>query len=367
MAASSTSVEVRVKRTTEVKPYQTMRGHTRSVYGVVHLHDGRHIITCSDDGSLRLWERESGAQMGNDWRDVEDEKGVCIIALSPNGETIASGSSHGMVKLWNIEMRKVIAKWTGHTKVVSSVCWSRDGKCVVTGSYDGTARVWDVESGETVLGPITTGHQRIDAVAYSPDASNFATGGYHEGAVKIWDAGTGELLSTLKQDSWVWSLVWTSDQNKLLTGNDNGSITIFTTATWQQIAMLENHTDAVFALSLFQNDRLLASASYDNTARLWNLDTNLPVGPPLQHQDFVYRTAFSADGKFLATACDDRNAYVWDVHTILQEAGLEELLSVPNASSHSVYFLVLLICLSQVATGKSLLDVSDMTSTFYWL
>jgi len=363
MAASSTPAEVPVKKTTEVKPYQTMRGHTEVVFGVAHLPDERRIITCSNDGSLRLWERESGAQIGNDWRDDEDDEGVCIIALSPNGETVASGSRGGMVKLWNIETRKVIAKWTGHTKEVWSLCWSRDGGRVVSGSLDGTARMWDVESGETILGPIKTGNENILGVALSPDASNFATGEYNENAIKIWDARTGEQLSTLKQDSAVWTLVWTSDQKKLLAGDDNGSITVFDTATWQQIAILEDHTDRVYALSLFQNDRLLASASYDHTARLWNLDTNLPIGRPLQHQGIVYHTAFSADGRFLATACSDANAYVWDVHTILQEAGLEDLLSVPNASSHNVYFSVLLICLSQVTTRKSILDVSDM-STF---
>jgi len=333
MAASSTPAKMPVNKMTEVKPYQTMRGHTWSVLGVAHLPDGQRIITCSEDGSLRLWERESGAQIGNDWRDDEDEEGVCIIALSPNGETVASGGRHGMVKLWNIETRKVVAKWTGHTKLVRAVCWSRDGGRVVTGSSDGTARIWDVESGETVLGPITTSHrQRIDAVAFSPDASNLATGGYNEDAIKIWDARTGELLSTLKQYSGVWTLVWTLDQKKLLAGHNNGSITIFNTATWQQIAILEDHTDRVYALSLFQNDRLLASGSFDKRARLWNLDANLPVGPPLQHQGVVYHTAFSADGRFLATACNDNNACVWDVHSILQEAALEDLMSIPNVS-----------------------------------
>jgi len=166
-----------------------------------------------------------------------------------------------MVKLWNIETRKVIARWTGHTKDVWAVCWSRDGRRVVTRSSDGTARMWDVESGETVLGPITTGHQEIESVASLPDASNFATGRNNEDAIKIWDARTGKLLSTLEHDSGVWSLVWTSDQKKLLAGHNNGSITIINTTTWQQIAILENHTDPVYALSLFQNDHLLASTS----------------------------------------------------------------------------------------------------------
>jgi WD40 repeat protein len=55
----------------------------------------------------------------------------------------------------------------------------------------------------------------------------------------------------------------------------------------------------VWDVSLFQNDRLLASASHDATARLWNLGTNLPVGPPLQHRVTVKSAEISADGKLL--------------------------------------------------------------------
>ena len=83
---------------------------------------------------------------------------------------------------------------------------------------------------------------------------------------------------------------------------------------------------------MFQDDRLLASGSSDKTARLWNLDTNLPVGPPIQHEGPVYGTAISADGKQLVTGCDDNNAYVWDIHTTLKDAGLEDLLSIHDVS-----------------------------------
>jgi len=146
--------------------------------------------------------------------------------------------------------------------------------------------------------------------------------------VKIWDAKTGNLLSTIKLDSKVLSLAWTLDQKKLIFGDHHGWIRIFDTATWQQIAILEGHTDEVYSLSLFQNDRLLASGSYDDTARLWNIDTNLPVGPPIQHEHTVASVAISADGKQLLTGCSDKNAYVWDIHTTLKDSGLEDLLSI---------------------------------------
>jgi len=307
------------------------------VAGVVHLRDRRRIITGSHDGSLRLWNLDGGVQIRNDWFD-DEEVGVWVIALSPNGKTIASGGDDGKVRLWDVETEKLVARWTGHTDVTNSLCWSGDGGRVVSGSDDGTIRVWDVESGDTVLGPIKTGHDHVYAVIYSPDTTKIATGGFLKIALQIWDAKTGNLLSTIKlDDDPVWSLAWTSDQKKIIAGSQEGSILIFDTATWQQIAILEGHTNIVFSLSLYQNDRLLASASLDNTARLWNLDTNLPVGPPIQHQASVSSAAISADGKQLVTGCDDnsvdKNAYVWDIHTILKAAGLEDLISIPDVNT----------------------------------
>ncbi|KAG1861728.1 hypothetical protein DFJ58DRAFT_245334 [Suillus subalutaceus] len=100
---------------------------------------------------------------------------------------------------------------------------------------------------------------------------------------------------------------------------------IFDTATWKQIATLEGHTDYVNLITLSQNNRLLVSTSNDKTACIWNLDTNLSIGPPLQHEEEVECAALSADGKVLVTG-NDKNVYTWDVQAILKNAGLEDLL-----------------------------------------
>ncbi|KAG2745936.1 hypothetical protein P692DRAFT_2062657 [Suillus brevipes Sb2] len=112
---------------------------------------------------------------------------------------------------------------------------------------------------------------------------------------------------------------------------------MFNTATWQlnrdsYHAPHRNHT--VHAISVSRNDRLFVSTASDGTARLWNLATNLQVGPPLRHKNDVKCAAFSADGKLLFTACDDENAYVWDIQAILkeEEEGLKALLPIPDAS-----------------------------------
>jgi WD40 repeat protein len=285
------------------------------------------MVTCSFDGSLRVWNLKSGKQIGEDWRDGDST--VWMIAMSPDGKEVVSGSEDGGVRLWDIDTGKVIARWMGHTKSVLSVCWSRDGHRVVSGSYDGTAREWDVENGDTILGPIETGHKQVCTVVYSPDMTIFATGGYdkpNEHPLKIWDTKTGELVASLKGHIHsVWCLAWTLDGATLISGSFDCSIRTWNT-TWKQLTVLDGHTNAVFDIAIPPNGRILASASFDNTVQLWNLENSQPIGSPLYHADRVSHVSFSADGKLLATGCSDFNAYIWDVSAILKEASLVDLL-----------------------------------------
>ncbi|KAG2758269.1 WD40 repeat-like protein [Suillus brevipes Sb2] len=333
----SSQTSKKQETTAEVTPIKT-RGHTGQVGGVVHLPGGQQIITCSRDGSLRLWDLESGTQIGEDWRDDEaKEAGVNSIALSPDGKTVVSGNNDGKMRLWDIETGIIVAKW-GHTYRVTSVCWSAGGDRVVSGSSDGTARIWNAKTGEEIL-EIKTGYVYVWAVKYSPDSTQIATGGYGSGdEALIWDAKTGKLTKSLAEFQhdqyryWhsVSSLAWTSDGKNLITASHQ-EIKIFDTTPWRLIATLKGHKEYVSdAITLSRNNLLLASVSDDQTARIWNLDTNLPVG---QLKDWLYSTTFSANGRVLVTGSSEGNMYTWDVHAILHQAGLEDPLTDANIAS----------------------------------
>ncbi|MEU1804903.1 hypothetical protein [Streptomyces sp. NPDC019937] len=80
---------------------------------------------------------------------------------------------------------------------------------------------------------------------------------------------------------------------------------------------LLGHTGAVYLTSFSPDGRLLATASYDRTVRLW--DTRdptrpTPLGKPLTgHTSWVSSAVFSPDGRTLASAGDDGTVRLWDV------------------------------------------------------
>jgi WD40 repeat protein len=79
-------------------------------------------------------------------------------------------------------------------------------------------------------------------------------------------------------------------------------------------ATLAGHTDGVTSVAFSPDGTTLASASADETIRLWDVATGQQIGEPLQgHTDGVNSMAFSPDGTTLASASADETIRLWDM------------------------------------------------------
>jgi len=78
---------------------------------------------------------------------------------------------------------------------------------------------------------------------------------------------------------------------------------------------LAGHANWVVDVAFSPVTRLLATASYDRTARLWDVATGAPARTLTGHTGPVHGVAFSPDGSLIATVSGDRSARVWDVAT----------------------------------------------------
>jgi WD40 repeat protein len=67
---------------------------------------------------------------------------VNSVAYSPDGQTLASGSRDGTIKLWNVKTGNLLQTLTGHSSWVYSVAYSPDGQTLASGSGDKTIKIW---------------------------------------------------------------------------------------------------------------------------------------------------------------------------------------------------------------------------------
>jgi WD40 repeat protein len=96
--------------------------------------------------------------------------GVASIAFSPDDRHIVSGSDDKTVRVWDAQTgHSLMDPLKGHDDWVTSVAFSADGRHIVSGSYDETVRVWDAQMGQSVVDPLKGHDHWIASVAFSPD------------------------------------------------------------------------------------------------------------------------------------------------------------------------------------------------------
>jgi WD40 repeat protein len=77
---------------------------------------------------------------------------------------------------------------------------------------------------------------------------------------------------------------------------------------------LGGHANAVLGVSFSPDGKMLATASYDSTVKLWDTSTGTEI-KTLRHTNQVYDVSFSPDGKMLASASGDKTVKLWDTST----------------------------------------------------
>jgi WD40 repeat protein len=100
--------------------------------------DGRTLATCSTDGTVRLWDLATGKTTAT----MTHGGYVVSVTFSPDGRTLASSSTDRTARLWDPVTGQASATLFGHTEIVWSVAFSPDGHTLATGSADGTVRLW---------------------------------------------------------------------------------------------------------------------------------------------------------------------------------------------------------------------------------
>ncbi|XP_065225352.1 uncharacterized protein Wdr33 isoform X2 [Planococcus citri] len=209
-----------------VKMYQ---GHREAVRGVSFSPTDNKFVSCSDDGTVRLW----------DFVTCNEERifrghgaDVKCVHWHPYKSLVASGSKDNQqpVKLWDPRSGKSMATIHAHKATVMDIKWNQNGNWVATASRDHLIKLYDIRNLNTDLQTFRGHKKETSVVAWHPQHEGLMCSGGSDGSILFWHVGTPKEVAAIDQahDSIVWALAWHPLGHILCSGSNDHSCKFWT-------------------------------------------------------------------------------------------------------------------------------------------
>ena len=300
---------------------KTLIGHTWVIYGVAITPDGKNIVSCSEDQTIKIWNLETGELE----KTLIGHTGeVTAIAISSDGQRIVSGSYDKKVRLWNLEKGEQIYIITTEKYGFNCIAIDSNKNIVAIplihpGNTTDIWIVWvllyNIDTNQHIQTPQQNhpSNVKINAITFASGSPCFA---YEnpKGSIMIAHVDTGQTIRKLEipESSYRFlSLAFSPDTQILASGSEDNTIKIWQPGTGNIIRTLEGHSGGVYSLAITSDNKILVSGSEDQTIKLWEIETGEEICTLTGHTGIIYSIAISPDNQTIVSGSQDGTIKIW--------------------------------------------------------
>ncbi|HIK46094.1 MAG TPA: WD40 repeat domain-containing protein [Leptolyngbyaceae cyanobacterium M65_K2018_010] len=310
LAASRQDFSVTVWEIPTRRPCYSLPPLDAPVWTLVFSADSSHLVTGSDY-RLRLWNAKTGHSLRSF---ISQAHPVSCLALTPEGEQLLTGHSDTQLRLWPLQPpvgpTTTPQPLIGHSKAILALAVSPNGQWIASAAADQTVGLWHQPTSRCVHMLNTT----ASLLSFSPDSNWLASTG-HTPQVALWQVATGLPVDHWLNPAGVCSaLLLSPDTQWIVSGNRDGTISVWSFPPAADPRVFRGHRRQVHSLAVSQRGNILASASYDGTVRWWDLTTGQSLGT-WQHPDghWIHQVISNPEEEFVAITSLSSDVDVWAV------------------------------------------------------
>jgi WD40 repeat protein len=233
---------------------------------------------------------------------------------------LAFGLVEGTVKLADARTGRsihVVGKHDREVQMGMAVAFHPNGQRLASAGNEGTVKVWDLTPGKQ---PLETCRLWLSVLSLMPQAGCSAPLPLTP-ILQLLPAFSSEknrhepvLTLRLTPDAPFYSVAYSPDGHRLVTGSIDGQLTLWEGETGQEIRTVRSPLGGeIWAVAFSPNGRWVASAGGDCTARLWDARSLELIQTFHGHRSPVRSLAISRDSKFLVTSSTDKTVKVWNL------------------------------------------------------
>jgi PAS domain S-box-containing protein len=290
-----------------------LNGESGAVLGIAISPDGQLVASAHIQSAIILWNAD-----GTLLRRLDGHQGVVTdVAFSPDGQTLISGGQDGTILRWNREGR-LLSRITAHDGMVRSLAVSPNGQSFVSAGEDNLVRLWRFDG--TLIRTFTGHRNFVWDVAFSPDGQTIASASW-DNTVMLWDLDGREIrtlanpIPSERGENRLVSVAFSPDGHTLVAGDWYGDI-LWWDINGTLLDSASEHDSAVISLAFSPDGEILASGSWDNLVMLWNQERGM-TRTLNAHASGTWEVAFSPDGQTLISSGGDDLVRLWQRHSDL--------------------------------------------------